>query len=633
MKRYNSLIVGLAAVLGLASCNDYLDINNNPNTPTSSDASYEYRLPWCLHYAQAGYEIGASVDSYFTGLLTTTAAREGGASRWNLSASNRGGNIYQWFLVPCGSNLTDMYNSAMKAGAYHYAACARFMRAFGFMNFVDHFGEMPYTECFNADIITPKFDSGKTIFMGCIADIDEAIELFGRTQEASAQALSVGDNWNDGDVQKWIKLCYLLKARWLNHLSKKAAGSWQDGKYDADEILACLDKAQQSNADNTMIPHTDTNGTTQDVEGWSETVDYNTIFSCVGMNNNRYYVTKMFYDNLTNFAGNGIEDPRADKFIPWVRSKKGATTPADIKWSEDGKWRRSMGVDIVDEDIYSNGAGPYAATFTGNGETASGSKIDYSANEWYCNVANEARQGDTIYVHGKSSSKGYNKNKDLLYRYISTNDNSAFSGVYSVRPDSPTEFGTYWEACFIRAEVLMRKGDKAGAFAAYKKGIEANIKAVEDQCATWVSGDKTLADCPSFAPASQTAIDNFLANGIGTANDITMGKIMTQKIMTMLWSTENWNDMRRHDYDPSVFLGWGKPMWYETHGDAKTYCPEGSSPRRLPYPSIEIQYNSTNLDAIKSEVPNVDKLNVAEGTAWYNADAIRTLPVWWDVAE
>lgn len=630
MKLYKSIILGALGVMSFASCDNYLDINTNPNTATAEAASYEYRLPWCLHYLQAGYEIGASVDSYFTGLVTSTAAREGGASRWDLSAGTRANQITQWFLVPCASNLQNMYDKAMAAGAYHYAGAAKFMRAYGFMNIIDHMGECPYTDALGSST-SPVYDTGKTVFMGCLNELDEAIELFSKTQEASAKPLSVGDNWNNGDVSKWIKLCYLLKARWLNHLSKKQPGSYKDGKYDADAILECLAKAQQSNADNTVLRHTDTNGSTKDVEGWKETVDFNSIFSCVGMNNGRYFVTKTFYDNLTNFDGKGVEDPRADKFIPWQRSVKSATTPAAVKWSTDGKWRRSLGIDIINDDIYSNGSGPVQSEFTKTAATFNG--VDYPVYSWYCKTDNEERQGDTIYVHGKSSSKGYDSNKDLLYRRGGV-DESAVSGVFSVRPDSYTYFGSYWEACFIKAEVLMRKGDKPGAFAAYKAGIEANIQAVEERCAEWVAGDPTLATCPSFAPATQEAINNYLSTAIGTAADITMGKIMTQKLMTMMWSSEQWNDMRRFDYDPLIFMNYGKPMWYRTHGTALTFCPEGSTPRRLPQASYETDYNSANLDAIGAQVPGAldlpmpTKKDVAQ--KWYNSDQIRTLPVWWD---
>jgi hypothetical protein len=630
MKIYKSIILGALGVMSLASCDSYLDINTNPNSATADAASYEYRLPWCLHYLQAGYEIGACVDSYFTGLVTSTAAREGGASRWNLSAATRANIITQWFLVPCASNLQAMYDKAMAAGAYHYAGAAKFMRAYGFMNIIDHMGECPYTDALGSST-SPVYDTGKTVFMGCLGELDEAIELFSRTQDASAKPLSFGDNWNNGDVSKWIKLCYLLKARWLNHLSKKQAGSYKDGKYDADAILDCLSKAQQSNADNTVLRHTDTNGVTKDVEDWGETVEFNSVFSCIGMNNGRYFVTKTFYDNLTNFDGKGVEDPRADKFIPWQRSVKSASSPAAIKWSADGKWRRSLGVDIVNEDIYSNGTGPVQSEFTKTAATFNG--VDYPAYSWYCKTDNEERQGDTIYVHGKSSSKGYDNNKDLLYRRGGV-DESAVSGVFSVRPDSYTYFGSYWEACFIKAEVLMRKGDKPGAFAAYKAGIEANIQAVEERCAEWVAGDPTLANCPSFAPATQEAINNYLSTAIGTAADITMSKIMTQKLMTMMWSSEQWNDMRRFDYDPQIFMNYGKPKWYSTHGTALTFCPEGSSPRRLPQATYELNFNSANLDAIGAQVPGALDLPMPTDKSvaqkWYNSDQIRTLHVWWD---
>ena len=627
MKLYKSLFVGVLGLATLSACSDYLDINDSPNTPTAASAQYQYRLPWCLHYSQAGYEIGASVSTYFSGLLTTTAAREGGASRWNLSASTRANNMQQWFLVPCAANLQDMYDKAMVAGAYHYAACAKYMRAFGFMEMLDTFGECPYTEALGT-ATSPKYDDPKEVFLSCVGELEEAIELFSKTQEAGAVDLSVGDTWNNGDVNKWLKYCYLLKARWLNHLSKKAAGSYKEGKYDATEILNCLAKAQQSNADNTVLYHTDTNSTTHDVEGWDETVDYNTIFSCVGMNNNRYYVTKTFYDNLTNFDNKGIEDPRADKFIPWARSGKSANTPAEIKFSADGKWRRSMGVDIIVNDIYTNGTGPVAVAYTATGTTNNG--VTYGPNSFYCSTSNAERQGDTIYIHGKSSSTGYNSNKDLLFR-VGTVDDSAVSGVFSVRPDSPTYLGSYWEACFIKAEVLMRQGDKEGAFAAYKEGVKANIEAVETQCARWIAGDGTLASCPSFAPAAQADIDNFLENALGDATNISMSKIMSQKIMSELWSGEVWNDMRRHDYDPDIFMNYDKPFWYNTNGSAKTYCPEGQSPRRLPQASYETSYNVENLLAAQQYlVDGTSWLTIPDTGYWFNANEVRTLHVWWD---
>lgn len=617
MKLYKKIFLGLAVCMSFASCSDWLDINVNPNTPTAESAQFQNRLAWCQFYLSHGYMIVGSNTTYYCGQLAApTGAQQSGATKWNMNATNRANHGQQWFLVPCASNLKDLYEKALDAGAYHYAGAAKFMRAFGFMEMTDLFGELPYAEALG-ESIAPRYDTGKTIFLGCVAELEEAIELFQRTQETGAVPLAAGDSWNNGDATKWLKMCYLIKARWLNHLTKKQAGSYKDGKYDAAEILSCLSKAQQSNADNTLIRHTDTNGSTKDVQGWGETVDYSPLFSTVGMNANRYYVTQMFYDNLTNFAGNGVEDPRADKFIPWARSQKSDSSPAAIKWSEDGRWRRSLGVDLQ-TNIMSN-SGPFATSYNN------------ATNSWYCNTTTEERLGDTIYVQGRCGSKGYNGYKDMLYRLSASNDASAMSGVFHTRASSPTAMGSYAEACFIKAEVQFRQNDLSGAFTAYKEGVKANIDFVNEQLNIWISEDATLASCPSFVPMEQADIDNFLNNGLGTAANITLGKIMTQKQTAMLFTIEQWNDMRRLDYNTEYFLNWDKPYDYRNNSTLWTYVPLDKYPRRWKQASYETSYNYENLWAIGAEVPGALDLPTGEDDkAWYNSEQIWTLPVWWD---
>lgn len=615
MKFFKVLMIAGVAALSLTSCNDWLDVNNDPNTPTSADASLSARCVYMQHYSIAAYMIPSSNTAYYCGQLATyTGGQQTAAMNWNLGGTNRANNSQQWFLVPVGGNLPDLYNQALEQGAYHYAAMACYMKAFGFMNLADLFGECPFDEALG-DATNPKYNTGKEVFMGCLALIDEAIELFQRQQEPTATPLSAGDMWNGGDTNKWIKLCYMLKARWLNHLSKKAAGDWKEGKYDQAEILACLDKAMKSNADNTVVYHEDNNSTTHDHEGWDEPVDYSALYSCIGMNNNRMFVSKCFYDNLTNFDNKGIEDPRADKFIPWARSVKSDATPAEVKWSEDGLWRRSLGVDL-NSNIISNG-GPYPSLYkAGQG--------------WYCDTKNTERLGDTIYVQGQSGSTGYEGGKDMLKRRTAGQEGSTISGVFWTRPTSPTVVGSYAECCFIKAEVLFRQQRIAEAFAAYKAGIKAHIDFVNDICKMWVAGDPTLESVPSFTPMKQADIDNYLNNAIGTAGDLTLAKIMTQKQFAVFFTTEMWLDMRRCDYDPNIFMRWHKPYMYENTASYWTYCPQGKYPRRWNQASYEKDYNSANLDAIADQVPGARDLPAGKDGKWYLSDQICTLPVWWD---
>lgn len=612
MKTVYRIFLLAAVVLSFASCEKWLDVNDNPNTPSASQSLYYNRLPWCEFYLEHAWEIPGCNAAYYSQLLVSKNGQPMNATRWDMSGTNRGSAAQQWFFTGCATNLRVMYADAMEAGAYHYAAAAKFMRAFGFMEMVDLFGEIPYTDALGASP-APYYDTGDVVFKGCIAELEEAIQLFGRTQEDGAEPLATGDSWNNGDVDKWIKLCYLMKARWLVKLSKKSAGSYKDGKYDVKEILDCLAKAQQSNADDTVIKHVNALGSTKDFL-WSESVNYSGVHSCIAQNNRRYFVSKALYDNLTDFAGNGVEDPRADKIIPWRRAVKGANSPSELKWSADGKWMRSLGVDLTTGILKEDGPAH---------------DIKFDKDHWVVNSP-AARPGDTVYVSGQV---GYFSNSpDALYRYVSGNDASAISGAFHLRADSPSVMGSYAEACLIKAEVLFnRDGASTEAFNAYRNGIEAHINFMNDYTKVWrdLYGAPT-ADCPSFTAMSQEEISRYLSQGIGNAGNLTLSKIMTQKQILYLLTLESWNDMRRYDYNPAVFMHFAKPDYYLNTAGLQDYLPLDKLPRRWNQASYETQYNTANLAAIGEKVPGASEL---PGDVWYSSKQVYTLPVWWDTKD
>ncbi len=606
--------IGLLA-FSLSSCSDWLSVNIDPENPSSESTTYQTRLAHIEFYTNSANQFAAWRSSMSMGDWTRYF---NGGTYWQMSCWNPtwkpttgpSTTPYQWWFVGAGSNIEDMYKKALAAGAWHYAGVAKVIRAYGFMLMTDLYGEMPYTEAVG-ESATPAYDNGKTIYLGCLSELDEGIEHLQKKQDVTLPTLAEGDFWNNGDVGKWLKLAYLLKARYCNKLSKKNTGSYKEGKYDADEILACLAKAQQSNADNTIINHTDDNGTTHDVLGWNEPVDYSPLFSVCGMNAG-YMVTKMLYDNLTNFAGLRVEDPRADKIIPWAWSQKSENSPANVKF-KDG-WRRSLGVDMVSNESPNLTGGPLRAGF------------DPAKGGWWIDSEAAIRKGDTIYVEATSSSKGYNADISLLYRRLKSSDASKESGSFYSRVSSPTYVGTYAEACFIKAEVLFKKNDKSGAFTAYKEGVKASIDCMNEKLNIWCTEDASLKSCPSFTPMEQADIDNFLTNGIGTANDLTLGKIMTQKRIAMHFSMEIWNDMRRYDFDPEIFFGWGVPAYHKISADGLKRIPEGKFYRRWMQCSHEFNYNSKNLQAIGAQVPGANM----SSAMWNTEDDAFTINVWWD---
>ena len=230
-----------------ASCTDWLDVNEDPNTPAQAAVSVKTLLPWIQYHL--AYATGAHgyrsqfICQAFT--ATSRTHRDGCSAQWE-ATSSLSTTSYQQFFVGAGPNLVDMYDKAIASEAWHYAGAAKLLKAYGFLLMADMYGEMPYFEA-NSISPHPKYDTGETIYTESLKDIDEAIEQFGKTQALGQPALSEGDSWNGGNIDKWVKMAYLLKARTINQMSKKSA------YYDPETILDCLNKAQQSIDDDTYI--------------------------------------------------------------------------------------------------------------------------------------------------------------------------------------------------------------------------------------------------------------------------------------------------------------------------------------------------------------------------------------------
>lgn len=590
MNKYRKILTLLLVLTLFSSCSKkWLDINVDPNTPSSTVASVKSRLAWIQHYYLYAQGTAGTRANFITQQLTfvNSAAQQSMTAGWNPIAG-MSTTPYQFFFVGAGSNFQDMETKATAEGAYHYLGATKAIRAMGFMLMTDWYGEMPYTEALG-DVITPKFDGGKMIFDGCLADIDKAIEYFKMQQPSTATPLSEGDSWNGGDVNKWLKMCYGLKARWLNNLSKKSS------LYKPDEILLALDNAPMSIAEGTTISHIDDPADNLGDILFADPVKTSIVFNNAGMNRNTL-VTKWYEDILTNFDQKGIEDPRADKLLPWA------------EYGIPKKFVRSKGVDM--QSTIRMNAGPLSPSYNASNMPITNNGRSIAPHSWYVNTANNARWGDTVYVSIKSSSKGYDNDLSDIFKW--DDGVVAASGTFYSRPDAPTHLLGYPEMCFIKAEVLFNKGDKAGAFQAYKSGIKGHIDLMNMKLNAYGNIN------PSKSPMADVKIDNFLNNGIGTASNITLAKIMIQKSIALSFSQQNWNDMRRYDFSNLVYPGWSVPYEYTVTAAAQIKIPLGKQFRRVRQVSHEINYNAENL---RASHPNA--LN----------DDIWSFPVWWDIKE
>jgi hypothetical protein len=658
MSKLKYILLGSLLVLGATSCKKWLDVNTDPSNPSNATAAEQNRLPWiqkfyCYTSGVTNFRTSLIAGIYYSNTASVTGNVNAFSTTWTVPGTSVNITPYQTWFIEVAANLNDLYNSAQKKGAYHYMAAADVFHALGFMQMLDVYGEMPYSEALT-ETPSPTFDDGKTIYYGCMAKLNEAIDLFSKTQDATAPKLASGDMWNNGDVNKWIKLCWGLKARYMLKLSKKA------DLYNADSILYCLSKGPQSIADN--IVQTGLNNSTVTDYLLGDPIVTNGNFDYAGYGSaNR--ITKYYYDLLTNMRGAGVTDPRMSKIVP--------ATMAGVQLDANGRatgytWLRSKGVDSYESAtrLQKGGAASivapsYAATntvvpykitnitdrtnfiadqttagrpFTLSADTV---KVTYRAGSLFINSTNFLYAGDTVYVNMRSSALATSGIPTQGEKEVSWYPSKeafaagavASTGSFQVRPVSDQEILTYHEMQFIKAEVLFRKGDFANAYTAYKAAIQAHLDMMQAKLTSWKAASYTTTN-PDMEPMDAIDITNYMnSSAVAGAGNLTMQDIMLQKYVAMGCSIENWNDMRRFNYSAGNVGSYGVvyPGYKRGPLFAGTAQYTGGSPadprywsRRWALPTtLELNYNLNNAIAVN---PHATEPNI-----W-------SMPVWWDCA-
>lgn len=640
MKKIFSILLSLVLILGLDSCNEWLDVNVDPDNPSDASATVNIRLPWIQHYYMYAWGTANMRTNTIAGILTQVYSATAANSRlaaWNPLQSSCT-TIYQNWFLGAAVNLEPLMERAEEQGAWHYMGAAYCIKAMGFMMMLDLHGEMPYTEAMTGKY-DPVYDQGDVIYAGCLADLDKAIEYFEKPQEPGAATLAKGDTWNGGDVTKWIKLCYGLKARYLNQISKK-----QD--YDPAAILAALEKAPKSVADNIIMKHFNVQGDATNITV-ADPYQANTTWDAAGYGTGQR-LTRWYINLLTNsFAGgSGIIDPRLPKLVPAMMSNIKLNSSGEIVSYE---WVRDIGVDMMNSNIRQN-SGPlnasYAAanqivkyTISDAGEreafiaglqkpytvTDNVVSVTYPKGSFYINSTNYKRAGDTIYVNMRANSMSTSGRSvtDMYYYPVTTSNAVAGTGTFFARPDSDSDILTYSEMCFIKAEVYLRQGKSAEALAAYKEGIKASFDRMQLKLNDWKSQGTVN---PDQMPMDESAITAYMASPavVQNAGSLRMADIMLQKIIALGINTQNWNDMRRFNYSAGnignfgvVYIDYKRPFEFTA-----TNIMTGSSPadlnywfRRFSHSTHESNYNN-------------DQLMISNPLAMQ--DPIWSDPVWWD---
>lgn len=153
-----------------------------------------------------------------------------------------------------------MYNAKLlidKAGTEnpHYAGIGKVIMAINLALATDLWGDVPYSEAFRFDegIKTPKLDTQEEIYKSIDDLLAQAIADFAKPSADNIFLPAADDIMLNGDVSRWTKSAYTLRARYLNRTSSKVAGT-------ETKVLEYLSKGIKSNAENLEAIHSTDGG-------------------------------------------------------------------------------------------------------------------------------------------------------------------------------------------------------------------------------------------------------------------------------------------------------------------------------------------------------------------------------------
>lgn len=207
-----------AVVLGftLSACDSYLDINEDPNSPSAGNIETDMLMPAIEMNIASSYGnflriAGGFHSQQYAHLFGTSNYVD--YSQFNMSAT-RSSSTYSQLTQRALSNLKTVIDKSSAASDWGTYLAAKTLRAFTYQILVDCYGEVPYTEALDPSNLSPKYDEGQTVYEGIIAELDEALQLAGTSDPVCTNFL-----FPSATAGKWIQFANALKLKLLMRMA------------------------------------------------------------------------------------------------------------------------------------------------------------------------------------------------------------------------------------------------------------------------------------------------------------------------------------------------------------------------------------------------------------------------------
>lgn len=207
----------LALAISTSSCNKYLDINADPQSPSEETLTSELVFPGVEMNIATSYGnffriLGGYYAQHYSQTFGTSNYLD--FSRF-VTSQTRSSGTYTQLNTRVLNNLKNVILKSKESGDWGTVLAATTLRAFTLQVLVDAYGETPYTEALNVDFLSPKFDDGAVVYSGILAELNDALSKVSDDTPVVDTFL-----FGKSSAVQWIQFANALKLRILMRMSK-----------------------------------------------------------------------------------------------------------------------------------------------------------------------------------------------------------------------------------------------------------------------------------------------------------------------------------------------------------------------------------------------------------------------------
>ena len=506
-----SLSIIFTLFLGV-SCSDYLNVNNNVDTP--DEVVPNLRLaPILCGFVSNYYDLRSvgCMSQYFSG--NGTGGSTFGAAM-SYPAATDYAEVWKMVYYEWGQNLEDMINQAKVQKQPLYAGIGLALKAYGWYELTSIHGEAPCKEFLDPGRTVFDYDSQEYILSQSRMWAQQAIAILS-VPDATVYPASITstDLMYKGDRTKWLKFAYGVLAK--NYMTMSSTATIDQGGIRKNYLDSAINAVNSS-----MVSYGD--DATVMVAGGTNSVQCN------------------FWGVL---RGNLTTSLTQTDYMVDLETGKVKLYDANGNTVTTGNVTQLMAKQYITDTLTLD---PRSICYFGTTDTIplDLTKINVKTYKFVGTLPGQASQ---VTLQGTTAAPS-----------------AATSGTgrWLFRDNAPYIVMTYAELQFIKAEAQFRKGDAAGALATFKGAVAASmqttatyivpgtaVKGAKNKM-TSVIGDKIPA--ATFNTLSTAYLNSQYVNGMTVAN-FELAHIMMQKYVALYpWGLDTWNDLRRYQYDLKV---------------------------------------------------------------------------------